>query len=686
MRFTPRIGGVVAQVQDLFGRGKGGGEQPIETDENGESLFKEDILKYVNEELERRRSERNPLELQWTLNANFLCGNQYCDINTHTGMIQQIEPVYDCLEREAYNQIAPLIETRIANLKKITYSMRCKPRTNEYDDYAKAEVSTSLLRHVQSVSDFDAKKNTMIAWNELCGNCFWLSWWDSGKGERYITETVSGATGATLPTGDTAGLGADVVAVTRERVIYEGDLDYGLVTPYEVFPESLYKQTVGDQRSIIIEQVKTVDDIYDLYGVKVEGKSVETFALTPMASGYGLGKESAVMTLGHRTVEDAQTVVTYLERKSRKYPDGRMIIICGDELVYYGSLPYGRIPLIQVICREVPGQFFGKSVIEDLIPRQRAYNGCINRIHEYIKRVAIQSYAVQDGSVDTDDFAENGQTPGYLFTYGSGYEPPVPLPNGTLPAEIMTERYNLVRDMEYVAGVSQLTTSGSAPSGVTSGVALEAIRATDDTRLSLTGDHIRNSVRALAELWLEIYKRFAKTSRVLNCQGNNGIGSVLIWTGEDITSYDIEFVAENELLYSEETQKQRFFEAYQAGLFADENGRIPERVKMRALEYMKVGNYTEIMNINLLQFQAAQRENSMFESGVAPQVGRFDNHDIHIEEHMRYLLQMDFVILRQKRPEMAEMLEAHIAEHEAAKAQAQMQQMQAVMQNMQNGK
>ena len=656
-RFTPKIGGIVTQLQDMFGSEKKENE-PIDTDKDGSTLFKEDIITFVKDELERRRQERLPLELQWTLNSNMLCGNQYCDINTHTRTIEQIPPVHDCLEREVFNKIAPLIETRQANLKKITYAMRCKPRTNEYDDYAKAEVSTSLLSYVQAVSDFESKKNTMIAWNELCGNCFWLSWWDSNKGEKLTVDN---------------------------EIVCEGDLDYGLLTPYEVFPESLYKQTVADQRSVIIEQVKSVEDIYDLYGIEVKGRCVETFALTPIASGYGLGKESSVIALGHRSEEDAAVLVTYFERPSRRYKNGRMIIVCEDKLIYYGDLPYGRVPIIQTVAREVPGQFFGKSVIEDLIPMQRSYNGCVNRIHEYIKRFVIQSYAVEEDSIDIDDYMENGQTPGYLFTYRIGSSPPKPVPNGVLPQEVMAERYNLVRDMEYVAGVSQLMTSGAAPAGVTSGVALEAIRATDDTRLSLTGDHIRNSVKALAELWLEIYKIFAKNSRVLNCHGSNGLGSVLIWSSEDISSYDIEFVAENELLYGEDAQKQRFFEAFNIGMFADENGRIPTRVKLRALEYMKTGNYTELMNIDLLHLQAAQRENAMFTDGVLPSVKGIDNHDIHIEEHMRYILQMNFDIFRRRRPEYAQKFEEHIEEHKKALAFNNMQNMNNMLIEQQKG-
>ena len=675
-RYSPPLQGVIASVGSLFGKmahgnataEADGDAKAIDFDEEGKTLFKEDIIQKVLEDLELRRTERSALERQWTLNANFLVGNQYCDINPYRGNIEQLEPVYDWLEREAFNQIAPLIETRIANLKKINHMMRVKPATNELDDYAKAEVSTSILQYTQKVSDFETKKNTMIHWNELCGNCFWLSWWDKDKGEKFATETI---------------IDTDEEGNTRKREVafFQGDIDYGLITPYEVFPESVFKQTVDAQRSIILEQVKTVDDIYDLYGIKVEGTSVDTFELTPAVSGGGFGYENTTITLGHRKIDNAQKVITYFERPSKHKPNGQMIIIVGDsELVYYGALPYSRIPLIQCVCREVAGQFFGKSVIEDLIPRQRAYNGCLNRIHEFIKRIALGNMSVQEGSIDIEEYEENGLAPGAFLVYKDGSNPPVPVPNGNLPAEIMQERHNLKADMEYVAGTSQLMVNGATPAGVTSGAAIDSLVAIDNTRLSLTGDHVRNSVKALAILWLEIYKRYATTRRIVNYVGTNNIAKALVWSQEDINSYDVDYVTENELLMSEDMQKQRFFDAYNMGLFTDNQGRIPERVKLRALEFMKIGNYTDIMNMNLLQMQAAQRENVFFENGVMPEVSEFDDHELHVEEHLRYILQMDFRLLKMKKPQFAEALENHIREHKQIIAQEEQAKMLQAMQ------
>ena len=664
IRFSPPMTGVFAGIGNLFRlKGKKDEEttqEPLFVDKDGQEMYKEDVIQFVLDELEKRRSERSALERQWILNANFLVGNQYCDINPYSDEIEQLEPVYSWLERQTFNQIAPLIETRIANLKKINYTMKVKPRTNELDDYAKAEISSALLQYTQDHTDFNTKKNTMIAWNELCGNCFWLAWWDQGGGEPYAVEEVA--------------LSGEEGQSYEKKVYYQGDIDYGILSPYEVFPESVFKQGVQAQRSIILEQVKTVDDVYDLYGVRVEGSAVETFELTPLPGSGGFGQENTVLTIGHRSVEDAVRLITYFERPCRKYPNGRMIILAGDQqLLYYGDLPYQRIPIIQVVCREVAGQFFGKSVIEDLIPRQRAYNGCINRIHEFIKRVAIQGYLTEEGSIDIEEYEENGNAPGAMLVYRQGAAPPVPIPNGTLPAEIMAERHNLRTDMEYVAGVSQLMVTGNTPSGVTSGTAISNLMDIDNTRLSLTGDHIRNSVRDLGRLWLEIYKKYASAQRVTQVAGSNSMGGVLIWCGEDINSFDIEYTTENELLMSEDMQKQRFFEAYNLGLFTDSSGVIPQRVKQRALEFMKVGNYNEIMNINQLQIQAAERENALFEAGVLPQVSEFDDHEIHIEEHMRYVLQMRFSLLKMKKPQYAEALENHIRQHKEVVSRIMMQ-------------
>ena len=116
------------------------------------------------------------------------------------------------------------------------------------------------------------------------------------------------------------------------------------------------------------------------------------------------------------------------------------------------------------------------------------------------------------------------------------------------------------------------------------------------------------------------------------------------------------------------------------GLFTDENGVIPARTKTMILEFLRIGHYSDIMSINELQVKAAQRENVFFENGVIPTVSEFDDHDIHIEEHMRYILQMRFQKLKLSKPEYAAALEEHIRNHKKAASAEQMQGLGQILQ------
>ena len=161
--------------------------------------------------------------------------------------------------------------------------------------------------------------------------------------------------------------------------------------------------------------------------------------------------------------------------------------------------------------------------------------------------------------------------------------------------------------------------------------------------------------------------------------GLNSIGAAIVWSREDINSFDVEYTTENELVTSQEAQNQRFFDMFKAGMFTDENGRVPERVKQKAIELSKMGNYTELLSLNTLHIQAAQAENAMFGQGVIPEVSQFDNHRIHYEEHLRYILQMDFKILKKRKPEYAKALEKHALMHDMEVKREEQEKLQQIM-------
>lgn len=645
---------------------------PVDSDDNGDLLYSDDIVTHIKEELERRRDERKAYELKWSLNANFLAGHQNSEIDVYSNNVVTEEPVEKVdRERRCYNRIAPLMETRDANLGAVNYDMVVNPRTNEAEDIAKAKVSTALLQYVQSNVDFRHKIEQIRRWMEVCGTAFSLSWWDKDAGE-VVAHEVSEE------------IGADGMVRVSEREIRQGEMAMGLLTAYEVFPHSLVVESVADQHDIIVEQVMDVGDIYDLYGIRLEADDVETYAMTPIPNAVtGHGRTNASFGVERVTRKDCGKVITYFENPSKTNRRGRLIIVVGDEIAYYGDLPAGVMPIQAFKAKPQAGLFYGKSVIEDLIPLQRTYNSIENKIVDYIATVANNPWLTPTGCVDLDAIAYSGIEAGSIIEYSPERGKPEIVGYPEPPAAMINERSQIAQDMEYTAGVSQLMVYGAAASS-SSGKALDTRREIDLTRMSLTADNLRDGVIGMAKIWLALNKEFTTGYRVMLITGREDISSVYTWSAEDINSYDVEFTAENELRHSRDQQKQDFIEAYQLGLFTDDSGRLSREFKRRAWELFRIGNLDDVMEMDDIQRKNARRENTFLDAGVIPQRNKYDDDAIHLEEHIKYALSVDFGLFQKRTPEFAAEFDKHIELHRSVIAEKERSaQMQAVaMQTM----
>ena len=101
-----------------------------------EKQFDEEIVEFVQAEYERRKSERLPFELQWRLNTEFLNGNQYLDIDPTSVSIQEVPKLYWYQEREVFNQIATIYETRVAQLSRTIPMLKVRPASQDDSDIA----------------------------------------------------------------------------------------------------------------------------------------------------------------------------------------------------------------------------------------------------------------------------------------------------------------------------------------------------------------------------------------------------------------------------------------------------------------------------------------------------------------------------------------------------------------------
>lgn len=579
------------------------------------STFEEDLIDEVYKDFERRKEERRPLELQWRLNMNFLAGNQYAEI-TPTGDIDDYGKQYFWQQREVYNHIAPIIETRIAKLGRVKANMSVRPFSSDASDINAAKLSTQVLKSITEDNRMTDIMSDANMWSEVCGSAFYKVVWNSDKG-KYLGKTGKG------------------------RNVKEGDVDIILCPPYEIYPDSIASATVDACRSIIHAKAYHVQDIKDKWGVDVHGGKVNIFSMDSIEAAGGLGYSGRVPGIVSTSVEDYAVVIERYEKPSKEFPEGRLIVVADRKLLYIGTLPYlnGKdrtriFPFARQCAITNVGNFFGTSVIERIIPLQRDYNALKNRKHEFLNRIAMGVLAVEDGSVDTDNLEEEGLSPGKVLIYRQGATPPQFLNPGNVPNDFTVEEERILDEFKTISGVSDFMSASRVPSSVTSGVALSLIQEQDDTRISLTSDSLRSAVRTIGEMILRLYKEYATNKRLVRIAGDNGDVELMYFNSSELKSEDLIFDTDNELSDTPANRKNLVYDLVRMGLLNDGNGRMSTYSRLKVLEMLGFGNWESSADIDELHKKKAMRENESMNYDIV----EVDNHLLHIEEHTKAVI------------------------------------------------
>lgn len=575
--------------------------------------YYEELVADVKKDFERRREERRALEQQWNLNINYLSGNQYCEI-APSGDVLEEENYYYWQNRNVYNHIAPIVETRLAKLSRVRPDMSVRAAGREDSDLKAAKVASDILKATAGRVDLDTIISKATLWSETLGTSFYKVMWNGEKGK--LLGEIDGVK------------------------VKEGDVDIIAVSPFEIFPDSLFKEEVSDLKSIIHARAMDVKDIESIYGVKVEGEDIDVFSLSRTPKGLS-GKQSKITT---GVIHNSQLVIERYEKPNSEFPEGRVVTIAGDKILAIGSLPYVNgvdetrdFPFIKQTCIEQAGMFFGVSIIERIIPLQRAYNAVKNRKHEFLNRISMGVVAVEDGSIDTDDLAEEGLSPGKVIVYRQGSNPPQMMSTGSVPIDFSYEEERLENEFITISGVSEISRNSKVPTTSTSGVALQLLIEQDETRLSQTAENIRMAIKLMAKHVIRLFKQFAKGTRIMKIAGTGRKAEIFYYEANDLNSDDVVFDTENELNSTPAQKKNSVFELLNSGILTDKDGRLSARTKAKILEMLGYGSFENAQDLTTLHINKAAEENLNFKDGDV-EVDEYDDHELHISEHTRYLL------------------------------------------------
>lgn len=604
--------------------------------QNSEKIVQDVQLDYL-----ARREARRSLESQWQLNINFYVGNQYSYIASNNNL-SDYDKQYFWQEKEVFNHIAPMIETRISKITRLNPNIEVLPASMDLADIKSAKLSKEIFKSVSNRLDLPSLSKYASTWCEICGTAFYKITWNSEAGM--------------------------VVATDDKKAIREGDVEISVCSPFEILPDNLSCESISEVGSIIHAKAVSVDTIKNIYGVAVEPENVHSFSLdSGFGAGGGLGYDAHINKITNIQLDNHCVLIERYVKPNRDEPNGRLTIVAGNKLLFDGELPYLNgdngervLPFIKQISAYMPGSFYGVSIIERLVPIQRAYNAIRNRKHEYFNRISMGVLTVEDGSVDTDALEQDGLSPGKVLVYRQGGQAPTIMTTPDINADFKAEEERLMDEFKNLAGVSDLMDNSENYTNL-SGTALQLLIEQDDNRVITAIDSAKQAVKMLAKHILRLYRQFAYMPRLTKIAGEMGEVEMFYWDKNEIRSDDVVFDTSTALGESVGSRRTVLLELLKSGILYDEDGKFSPSMRSKCLDLLGFGTWEHFTDIHSLHINRAQEENiSMRTNDV--EILPIDDHELHVNEHISYILSnqikdcKDYEIVRDR-------ILAHIQQH-----------------------
>ena len=194
-----------------------------------------------------------------------------------------------------------------------------------------------------------------------------------------------------------------------------------------------------------------------------------------------------------------------------------------------------------------------------------------------------------------------------------------------------------------------------------SGVALELLLDENQTRLSFTTDSIKNAIKTIGKHLLRLYKQFANMPRLMKIVGENGMPELFYFKSSDISSDDVQFETESEGADTLTQRRNTIYTLLDKGLLQDEDGKLSQTAKNKILEMIGFGNWNTAQNLGELHIRRADNENIAMLDGDSVRVKQIDDHALHINEHIAYMLSGEYEKNADEKVE--EVFLKHIEEH-----------------------
>lgn len=596
---------------------------------------KASVANAVEEKFKLAAEAKRQWEKQAYKNIAFLLGYQWLDWQDGSGLVEHAVAPGERYHL-VHNLIQPAVRTAVSRITAHRPWVTALPVTNEQEDINAARLGTKLLQHWRRKLFSQSKMVDYATWLVVIGKAFWRVGWDAHAG-RSLTQRPLAPAPEGLVSADGAGQGpnasrrrregtasfdrylesllaaegpaggsyrgAELPAEPLQEVIAEGDVLLEVVSPFEIYPEPNSRS--WDQANWIIHaRLRSREDVETIWGKKVSANATssghndaDSIGFDPERiprSGEPFNLDSIFGGSPISNEEDEILVLEYWERPSKRWPSGRRVVVVGGVLVGDGDnpFPFNDIPFASSDYEKIPGAFWGRGIVESVIPAQQEYNKGLSALAESRDYTAHAKILMPRGAQISEAVGDN--IPGEVWEY-SGAIPPTILNPPAMPAHMgasLQHSRQVIMDITHQHEVTQ----GTTPPNVEYGIAIQLLHEADNSPLRSTYDMFDDAIARVGLMLLQIAQKYYTEIRTIRLVGEDKQHQVLAFTGSDIRGInDIIVEPRSAIPDTLVAKRQEAVNLFNMGIFGPPGDPM---TSARFLKYYEMGHLTELFEEN----------------------------------------------------------------------------------------
>lgn len=623
-------------------------DSPPEYEKTQDNTKTDPIVQWARQQYELCKSQRAQQQKAWEYNLLQYGGDQWRRLIS--GKIETPKAP-SWRSKLVTNKIRPAVRQQITRMTNQKPSVSILPVSTSEDDLFAAQAGEAVWDSLYSRKRFHQLYMRCAFWVAVTGNGFFKTYWDANKIDKSFLA---------------------VSPMLQKPMAVKGDIEFGVVTPFNLFAPDLLVEDIEDQPFLIEAYTRPVEWVNTFWKDKLQYPvSADCVSASEIFNtAYWSTKNDG------SAVPDAVLVLeVWLKPGAHKdYPNGAMLTIIGQQLIQKtDGLPYshGEYPIAHW-GDIMTGKFYRESMVTDLAPLNQQYNRTRAQMIESMIRTGRTQIMYTEGSLDPNRVTSR---PGELIPIKPGYQMPVPLPAQPIPQFVTDELRILSQDFEDISG-QHAVSKGQTQGGVIAATAINYLQEQDDTMnypVYASGEAVvekvgRQSLSIVADMW--------DIPRIIRTIGTDRSFDVIELKGAQIANgLDLRVEAGSSLSKSK-TARQAFLMDLAKMQFIS-----PEQL----LDLIDMGGTKKLTEVLRTDMYAAQRENlkmkkldpltieqadAMYQMAMQPDasgyvdpntidpstgqtlqrpcmvpVNEWDDHQVHIDVHNRFRKSQEFEFL-----------------------------------------